>query len=183
MPYIAKRTLHHKSRFINKGDIVPSDYRRLSEGLRKGWITNTDGPAAADPPPVKGIVDKSDAAPNEVEPEAAQEVPAETIESLDYLQPMAKKSLAEKSVILIADLRGWTIGDLKELRGIGEKLATRLIADYEAFAAMHGVQEANYPDEEPPGEVEIPKVSYYEDDDSGDDDGDEEFSGDEDDPP
>ena len=55
------------------------------------------------------------------------------IKNLEYLSPVAIKSLAEKNVLHIADLAEWTVDALNELSGIGTKLANRLLADHKAY--------------------------------------------------
>ena len=142
MPYISKRTLHHKSGFIPKGGVVPSSYRRLEEGLRRGWIVERSGPAAR-PPPVKepeAVLPSttSDPIPEQpvamgaeiIAPDESPEYVESAIEDLDYLGPMAKKSLEEQSIVSIRDIAGWDVEALDELRGIGVKLAEHLLADF-----------------------------------------------------
>ena len=149
MAYISKRTLHYKSRFILKGQVVPSDYKRLAEGIKRCWIVDTDGPAASpslalrevdtittpatgDSVPTQPVaVSTGDITPDEL-PEYVE--PA--IEDLDYLMPMAmaKESLEAEGVVTIRDLEGWDVEALDELRGIGVILAERLLSDYAEYA-------------------------------------------------
>jgi len=171
MPYISKRTLHHKNRFIPKGGIVPADYKRLNEGIRRGWIVVSGDPAAT-PPPVKEpeatslppVVGDPDAgqltvsteviAPDE-SPEYAYAEPS--IDDLDYLNPMSKKSLKEKGIVRIRDLEGWDVEALDELRGIGVKLAERLLSDFaeyvewkESFSEYSEIEDS-FPEDEDAG--------------------------------
>jgi len=135
MPYISTRTLHHKSGFINKGGVVPHDYKRLNEGLKRGWIKIVGGPAATPPPVVTESYDERLTQPEAVSTEViAPDEPPESdqliIENLDYLMPLAKKSLAEEGILYIHQLAEWDVDELRGLRGIGAKLAERLLADY-----------------------------------------------------
>ena len=54
------------------------------------------------------------------------------IDDLEYLNPMAKKSLSEKGITNIGQLHGWTAEKLNGLPGIGTKLAEKLLSDYAA---------------------------------------------------
>ena len=70
-------------------------------------------------------------------PKLEPEIEAEPlIENLEYLNPVAKVSLANANITKISHLRGRTAKELDELPGIGVKLAERLLADHEAYLKM-----------------------------------------------
>lgn len=126
MGYIAKIALSHSGRFIKVGDKVPPNYKRFEEGIRRGWIEVTTDPAASNLPTVGST--------ETIVPEDPPEYVEPKIEDLDYLMPMAKKSLAEKGIIRIGNLEGWDAEALHEIYGIGAKLAERLLSDYAEYA-------------------------------------------------
>lgn len=103
--------------------------RRKLQVLNPADITTGELPTPATAPPliiedaacVTGSIIVPDEPPAYVEP---------AIEDLDYLNPMAQKSLADQNIVSIRDLDGWDVEALDELRGIGVKLAERLLADF-----------------------------------------------------
>lgn len=160
MGYIAKTPLFHGGRFIKVGEEVPPTYKRFAEGIKRGWIEETGDPAAP-PPPVEEpetvlpptisdpmpeqLAATSDTAPplliedaacvngSIIVPEEPPEHAGHVIEDIGYLNPMARKSLAEKNIVTIRDIAGWDVEALDELRGIGVSLAERLLADFEKW--------------------------------------------------
>ncbi len=146
MIYIAKIALLHRGRFIGKGKKVPDDYKRLAEGIKRGWIEVKGDPAAAPPLAKKSKAALSavvgDPTPEQltavdgevVVPEEPPEYVEPNIEDLDYLNPMAQESLAAQDIVRVRDLEGWDVKALDELRGIGVKLAERLLADFAEYA-------------------------------------------------
>ena len=157
MEYKAKWTVHYGSRFICKGGKVPDNYPRLREGIKGGWIVKVGGSAAISPKPVATKV---------VEPEVYQEP---TIANLEYLNPAAKDSLSNRGLTRVGDLKGWSIEELDELKGIGPKLAAQLAADCQAHVGRIGLDEP--PVEHLPAEEE--PVTYEESRDEAEDEGDQ----------
>ena len=155
MGYITKRTIHYRSRFIYKGGKVPDNYPRLAEGIKRGWIVKVGGSAAISPKPV---------AAKAVEPEVYQEP---LIADLEYLNPAAKDSLSDHDLTRIGDLKGWSIEELDELKGIGPTLAARLAADCQAHFELISLDEP--PVEHLPAEEE--PVTYEEGRDEAEDEG------------
>ena len=147
MAHIAKIALSHGGRFIKIGEKVPPDYPRLAEGIKRGWIEVTGDPAAtpspvkksaASLPPVVGdpMAEQLATTGDEViAPEEPPEYVEPSIEDIDHLNPMAQESLKEKGVVYIRDLDGWDVEALDELRGIGVKLAERLISEFAKWKA------------------------------------------------
>ena len=128
MNYVAKRTLHYKSRFINKGQRIPADYPRLAEGLKHGWIVEAGGPAASPPPSIKKPI-----VPVEVPiAPAPDESKGPAINSLD-IPTMALESLTDSGIIYVGDLIGWDADRLDALRGIGAKTAAQLLEEFDKW--------------------------------------------------
>ena len=155
MGFIAKTHLPYKGGFIKPGAKVPEDYDRFHEGIKRGWIEAIGDPAAITPPfvdepitsspPIASdpIPDQPIATSDIVAPEELSAYVEPTIEDLEYLTPMAKESLIEKGVVNVRDLGGFSAVSLDNLRGIGMKLAMRLIDELakwkESFSEYHGI--------------------------------------------
>ncbi len=121
-------------------DLRSSGVARSIKGSQRGreaGIVEKFERDSAKPKPAKKPAPKVEAKPGIVPgpvPKLEPEIKAELfIKDLEYLSPMAKESLAEKNVLHIADLAEWTVKALDELRGIGVKLAERLLANHEAY--------------------------------------------------
>lgn len=152
MTYIAKKTLHCKGRFISKGQRVPSDYSRLAEGLRRGWVVNIADPAAPSPNP---IVAKPEIIVKPVIEEKVLEAPKPTedigcIAALPWLSAMAKDSLDAIGVKTIADLAPYSMLDLIKLKGIGEATAEKLVLAFNDYCeSIDGSNIDTLPDDKP----------------------------------
>lgn len=118
-----------KRGFDERASGVARSIKSSQRGRRDGAVENFEREAAKVKP-------KSDFSEPDPVPEAEPEVIAVAeplIKDLEYLNPTAKKSLAEKNLLHIADLAGWTAEALNGLQGIGAKLAERLLADHEEY--------------------------------------------------
>jgi hypothetical protein len=146
---IAKVALPYKGRFISKGAEVPADYKRLKEGLRRGWIVRKGGSTASFPPinPPELVVEPK-------EPEVKTAIIVNIIEDepliagLDFLTPLAKQSLAEENILHVGDLAGWDEERLDELKGIGGSLARHLVEEYENYSTGLCPSEKEYSDDD-----------------------------------
>jgi len=148
MAYIAKIALKHRGRFIPIGAKVPDAYNRLEEGIRRGWIKVVGDPAAA-PSPVKVVTAPVIAETEITAPEITTAHEGLPIDDLDYLNPMAKRSLSDVGIVSVGQLEGMDAESLDALQGIGAKLAEKLLTEFEAYSATRDDAEySNMPEEE-----------------------------------
>jgi len=147
----ATKALGYRRGTIRKDGIVPSDYPRLKEGLRRGWIVE-DSPATvisseeiveptvtvpevineiAEVIPEPVTAAETDFEPLDPDPEPELEtVDVRLIGDLDFLKPGNVAKLTEAGLVFVADLEGWTFEQLREIKGIGKSKANQLLSAY-----------------------------------------------------
>lgn len=132
-------------------DLRLSGVARSVEGSKRGHAAGIIEKHERDSAKAQRELDKKTEPKVEAEPEpavTASEDSLALIKNLEYLGPMAIKSLADKNVLRIADLGAWTAEALDDLRGIGAILAERLLAEYETYQESLVINETKDGDKE-----------------------------------
>jgi len=150
MRFIVTCAVHHKGRFIRKGDEISKDHPKFKRGLKAGWIVQVSDSAASPPKSKVRAPVVEVPAPVESEAPAPETETPWLVDGLDYLNNRAKESLREAGIGHVAQLHGWTIERLVELPGIAERTADRLLVTYEQYTDAVGFDApvVNDPEEE-----------------------------------